>query len=87
MDTLSYSSSGRKYDRIILKLSGEVLRNPQSGEPICSDTLETICEEVKSVQQLGFRLGLSLVVETSSAVLREQLIKELTERLATPWVC
>ena len=60
MDTLSDSSSGRKYDRIILKLSGEVLRNPQSGEPICSDTLETICEEVKSVQQLGVQVGVVL---------------------------
>jgi len=60
MEDSSGVTGGRKYNRIILKLSGEVLRNPQSGDPICSDTLATICEEVKSVHQMGVQIGVVL---------------------------
>lgn len=60
MDQSSGVTGGRKYDRIILKLSGEVLRNPKSGEAICPETLAAICEEVKSVHELGVQVGVVL---------------------------
>jgi uridylate kinase len=47
-----------KYKRIILKLSGEVLRNTEDGEPIDSATLKAICEEVKQVYDIGVQVGL-----------------------------
>ncbi|MFT5836715.1 MAG: uridylate kinase [Candidatus Azotimanducaceae bacterium] len=47
-----------KYKRIILKLSGEVLRNNEDGEPIHPATLKAICEEVKEVYDLGVQIGL-----------------------------
>ena len=47
-----------KYKRIILKLSGEVLRNSQDGEPIDPATLKAICEEVKKVYDIGVQVGL-----------------------------
>jgi uridylate kinase len=47
-----------KYKRIVLKLSGEVLRNTEEGEPIDARTLKAICEEVKKVYDIGVQVGL-----------------------------
>jgi uridylate kinase len=47
-----------KFRRIILKLSGEVLRNAADGEPIDPATLKSICEEVKKVYDIGVQIGL-----------------------------
>lgn len=47
-----------KYKRIILKLSGEVLRNAEDGEPIDPAILKSICEEVKQVYDIGVQVGL-----------------------------
>ena len=47
-----------KYNRVILKLSGEVLRNTKDGEPIDATILRTICEEVKKVADIGVEVGL-----------------------------
>ena len=35
-----------KYKRIILKLSGEVLKNPDSGDPIDPEILLRICKQL-----------------------------------------
>src|SRR5258708_4425177 len=46
-----------KYKRIILKLSGEVLRGPGPGtEPIDAATLERMCEQVKEIHDLGVQV-------------------------------
>ncbi|HAV14552.1 MAG TPA: UMP kinase [Opitutae bacterium] len=58
MDESDQSGSTPKYKRIILKLSGEVLRNTQDGEPIDATILRNICEEVKKVADLGVEVGL-----------------------------
>ena len=42
-----------KYKRIILKLSGEVLRGGTSGDPIDAATLEKIGFQVKEIHELG----------------------------------
>ncbi len=42
-----------KYKRIVLKLSGEVLRGGKSGDPIDAVTLERICNQVKEIHDLG----------------------------------
>jgi uridylate kinase len=42
-----------KYKRVVLKLSGEVLRGGKSGDPIDGATLERICLQVKAVHDLG----------------------------------
>ena len=42
-----------KYKRIILKLSGEVLRSPKTGDPIDWDILKRICEQIKDIRSLG----------------------------------
>ncbi len=42
-----------KYKRVILKLSGEVLRSSETGDPIDWDTLQKICQQVKDIQALG----------------------------------
>lgn len=51
-------STPYRYKRIILKLSGEVLRNPQTGEPIDPGILEGICRQVKQVADLGVEIGI-----------------------------
>ncbi len=42
-----------KYKRVILKLSGEVLRSTETGDPIDWDTLQKICQQVKDIRALG----------------------------------
>ncbi|KAB2645849.1 MAG: UMP kinase, partial [Verrucomicrobia bacterium] len=36
-----------KYKRVVLKLSGEVLRGSKSGDPIDPVTLERMCNQIK----------------------------------------
>lgn len=58
MDETKEPQAKAKYKRIILKLSGEVLRNTEDGEPIDARTLKAICEEVKEVADIGIEVGL-----------------------------
>jgi uridylate kinase len=46
-----------RYKRIILKLSGEVLRSPESGDPIDWTILERICVQIREVHELGVQIG------------------------------
>ena len=47
-----------KFKRIVLKLSGEVLKNKESGDPICGEILQSVCQEIKQVHDLGVEIGL-----------------------------
>jgi len=48
--------NGVKYKRIVLKLSGEVLRGGKSGDPIDAPTLQAICSQVKEIHDLGVQV-------------------------------
>jgi uridylate kinase len=50
------TAPGVKYQRVILKLSGEVLRGGKSGDPIDAATLERICAQVKEIHLLGVQI-------------------------------
>ncbi len=54
----SAGSPGLKFKRIILKLSGEALRNPETGNPISGRILQTMSAELKEVHDLGVEIGL-----------------------------
>ncbi len=56
-DTIS-DKTNLKYKRVIIKLSGEVLKNETTGEPISANTLNSICEEIKDIYDLGVQIGL-----------------------------
>lgn len=58
MDKVDQSSPMPKYRRIVLKLSGEVLRNAKDGDPIDTKTLGNICREVKKIADIGVEVGL-----------------------------
>lgn len=59
MDTDSVVSTHEpKYKRLIIKLSGEMLRNPDTGEPIDPRILKKICAELKEVHEMGVEIGL-----------------------------
>jgi uridylate kinase len=45
-----------KYKRVVLKLSGEVLRGGKSGDPIDGATLAEVCGQVKEVHDLGVQV-------------------------------
>ncbi len=45
-----------KYKRVVLKLSGEVLRGGKTGDPIDSDTLLHVCAQVKEIHDLGVQV-------------------------------
>jgi uridylate kinase len=45
-----------KYKRVVLKLSGEVLRGGKSGDPIDAATLERTCAQVKEIHDLGVQV-------------------------------
>ncbi|MFM1746368.1 MAG: hypothetical protein RLZZ188_34 [Verrucomicrobiota bacterium] len=57
MPNAKSSDSRTKYKRVILKLSGEVLRGGKSGDPIDADTLFHVCSQVKEIHQLGVQVG------------------------------
>jgi uridylate kinase len=50
------TAPGVKYQRVILKLSGEVLRGGKSGDPIDAATLERTCAQVKEIHDLGVQI-------------------------------
>ncbi|MGE9294489.1 MAG: UMP kinase [Puniceicoccales bacterium] len=58
VDQLADDPAHPKFKRIVLKLSGEALRNTENGDPIDGDILQTVCEEVKKVHLLGVQIGL-----------------------------
>ncbi len=58
MSKRNTSNQSPKFKRIVLKLSGEVLHNPQKGTPIDSHVLETLCRELKEIHDLGVEIGL-----------------------------
>ena len=45
-----------KYKRVILKLSGEVLRGGKSADPIDAATLERTCAQIKEIHGLGVQI-------------------------------
>lgn len=47
-----------KYKRVIIKLSGEVLRNERDGEPIDAEILESMSAEIAEIYELGVEIGL-----------------------------
>src|SRR3954463_6926265 len=57
MSAKSSTKPAVKYQRVVLKLSGEVLRG-KGTEPIDAATLERMCEQVKEIHDLGVQIGL-----------------------------
>ena len=55
MPTKSAAAPSVKYKRIVLKLSGEVLRG-KGTEPIDAATLDRMCEQVKEIHDLGVQV-------------------------------
>ena len=49
-----------KYRRILLKLSGEVLRNRETGDSIDASRLAFMAERVKKIHKLGVEVGIVL---------------------------
>lgn len=47
-----------KYQRIVLKISGEVLRNKKNGDNIDPEILRELCLELKAVHDMGIEIGL-----------------------------
>ena len=45
-----------KYKRIVLKLSGEVLRGGKSGDPIDAGTLDRVCMQIKEIHDIGVQV-------------------------------
>ena len=60
MEQQTDSPYPHKYKRIILKLSGEVLRNPENGDPICPEIMRQVCEDIKILHEQGTEVGLVL---------------------------
>lgn len=58
MEDTNPEKSELKYKRIIIKLSGEVLKNEATGDPINAQTLNSICEEIKEIYDMGVEIGL-----------------------------
>jgi len=58
MNQAPATTTSVKYKRIVLKLSGEVLRGGKSGDPIDGGVLERICRQVKAIHDLGVQTSL-----------------------------
>lgn len=51
-------ASRARYQRVILKLSGEALKAPGSPDPIDPDILDRICAELKEAHEIGVEIGI-----------------------------
>lgn len=58
VDPLQPVASQAKFKRIVLKLSGEALGNPETNETFSGEVLQRIALEVKKVHELGVEIGL-----------------------------
>ena len=58
MEDIENPNLKSKFKRIVLKLSGEALRNTKDGDPIDAVILESICKEIKEVAAIGVEIGL-----------------------------
>ncbi|MBD5778464.1 UMP kinase [Pelagicoccus sp. NFK12] len=56
MSSASNSAEKPKYKRVVLKLSGEVLRCSETGDPIAWNTLRKICQQIKDIRELGVQV-------------------------------
>lgn len=56
MSSASNPTQKPKYNRVVLKLSGEVLRCAETGDPIAWDTLRKICHQIKDIRELGVQV-------------------------------
>jgi uridylate kinase len=56
MSDIPAATPSVKYKRIVLKLSGEVLRG-KSSDPIDAGVLERVCSQVKEIHALGVQVG------------------------------
>jgi uridylate kinase len=45
------------YKRVILKFSGEILKDKTNDSVINSDTIRALCEELKILQEMGLEIG------------------------------
>ncbi len=54
----SRSKAKPKFRRIVLKLSGEALRNYAKGEPIDTEILARLCKQIKQIHALGVQVGI-----------------------------
>ena len=71
-----------KYKRIILKLSGEALRNSETGEPIDAEILQAICNQIKEIHEMGVQIGLvAKCLEKLVVVIEFQQRKCLIDRI------
>jgi uridylate kinase len=57
-DTIASSSSRRPYKRVVLKLSGEALREDGSMENIAPPIVEDIAHQIKAAFQSGLEIGI-----------------------------
>ncbi|MSU66657.1 MAG: UMP kinase [Opitutus sp.] len=56
MRELKSADARAKYKRVVLKLSGEVLRGGKTGDPIDGATLEKVCRQAKEIHDLGVQV-------------------------------
>lgn len=57
-ESLSRSTMNPKYKRIVLKLSGEALKNAATGEPLDSAILKNLALSIKEIRSLGVQICL-----------------------------
>lgn len=49
-----------KYKRIVLKLSGEILRNKESGDTIDPSRIQQLCTDLKEIHDMGVEVAIVL---------------------------
>jgi uridylate kinase len=55
---MSTTPATPKYKRVLLKISGEALKNYQTGEPIDSAVLKRLAEDIKVIRAMGVQISI-----------------------------
>lgn len=76
-----------KYQRIILKLSGEALSNDSNNGPINKTVLNNICKQIKHIHDLGVSIGIVIGGGNIFRDFPEKKSMESNVLQETSWAC
>ena len=76
--------SGLRYPRVLLKLSGEALAGDRTAGPFDFDRINSFCDEIKAVADLGAQVG--LVIGGGNIVRGSQLSKNGMDRVGADYM-
>ena len=76
-----------KYKRVLLKISGEALKNDRTGDPIDAGVLNRLAEDIKEIRRMGVQVSIVVGGGNIFRGLAGRTTRAPTAPRATTWAC